>query len=278
MRPLEPLLQTNKIDTLVFVPDGALRSIPMAALNDREKFLIEKYAIAVTPGLTLMESRPVERGTASFMGSGLSEAVQGYPALPFVDAELKQLRDQFGGLPGASPNRLSDKPGRLRVLMNREFINDNVRKEFKDREFSIVHIASHGEFNGDVNKTFVLTYDQQLSLDDMEQLIRPAQLRDKPVEMLSLSACQTAAGDDRAALGLAGVAVKAGARSAFATLWCVDDEASTTLISEFYSGLYGTKHSSKAQALRSAQLKLLGDARFSHPCLWAPYLIIGNWL
>ena len=262
IRPLEPLLEANKIDTLVFVPDGALRTIPMAAFNDRQKFLVEKYAIAVTPGLTLMEPRRMTYENPSLMTSGLSEAVQGYPALPFVASEIKDLNDRFHG----------------RTLVNRDFVVSNVQKEFKDREYSVVHIASHGEFDGDVRKTFVLTYDGRLSLDMIERLIRPAQLRDKPVEMLSLSACQTAAGDDRAALGLAGVAVKAGARSAFATLWFVNDEASTLLVSEFYAELFDPKHPSKAQALRSAQMKLLGDSRYSHPCLWAPYLIIGNWL
>lgn len=262
IRPLEPVLNERKIDTLVFVPDGALRTVPMAAFHDRQKFLIEKYAVAVTPGLTLMEPRRMNAETPSFMASGLSDAVQGYPALPFVAAEMQQLNDRFHG----------------RTLMNRDFVVGNVEKEFKDREYSIVHIASHGEFNNDGRKTFVLTYDNRLSLDMLEQLIRPAQLRDRPVEMLSLSACQTAAGDDRAALGLAGVAVKAGARSAFATLWFVNDEASTILVSEFYSQLFDPKRPSKAQALRAAQMKLLAEPRNSHPCLWAPYLIIGNWL
>ena len=96
--------------------------------------------------------------------------------------------------------------------------------------------------------------------------------------MLSMSACQTAAGDDRAALGLAGVAVKAGARSAFATLWCVNDEASMQLVTDFYQALRSQPDLSKAQALRLAQLKLLSEPRTRHPCLWAPYLIIGNWL
>ena len=262
IRPLEALFAAGKIDTLVFVPDGALRTVPMAAFHDREKFLIEKYAIAVTPGLTLMEPRRMAGGNPAIMSSGLSEAVQGYAALPFVAAELQQLGERFHG----------------RTLLNRDFLASNVRKEFKQQDYSVVHIASHGEFNGDVHKTFVLTYDARFSLEDLERLITPAKLRDKPVEMLALSACQTAAGDDRAALGLAGVAVKAGARSAFATLWFVNDEASTTLISEFYTTLFAAPRPSKAQALRTAQLKLLADPRYAHPCLWAPYLIIGNWL
>lgn len=262
IRPLEPLLTAGKIDTLVFIPDGALRAVPMAAFHDRRQFLIEKYAIAVSPGLTLMEPRAMDQTTATLMASGLSESVQGFPALPAVVAEMKQLDERM----------------KTRTFMNRDFLKADVEKEFKSKDYSVVHIASHGEFSGDVRKTFVLTYDSRMNLDEMEKMIRPAQLRDKPVEMLSLSACQTAAGDDRAALGLAGVAVKAGARSAFATLWCVNDEASAKLIADFYGELFGRNYSSKAKALRKAQLNLLGDPRYSHPCLWAPYLIIGNWL
>ena len=129
-----------------------------------------------------------------------------------------------------------------------------------------------------MKKTFVLTYDSRFTLDALEKLLSPTQLRQDPVEMLTLSACQTAAGDDRAALGLGGVAVKAGARSAFASLWFVSDQASTTLVGEFYTLLRDEVKISKAQALQRAQIKLLKDERFAHPCLWAPYLIIGNWL
>lgn len=265
IRPLDPLLAEHKIDTLVFIPDGALRTIPMAALHDRQKFLVEKYAVAVTPGLTLMEPRPIARENLTLMASGLSDSVQGYPALPFVDSELKQVGELY----------------RAKPMMNRAFLADNVTKEFDEHSYSIVHIASHGEFSGDVNKTFVLTYDDHFTLDALEKLIRPSQLRDHPVELLTLSACQTAAGDDRsdrAALGLAGIAVKAGARAAFATLWNVSDQASTNLVTEFYTTLRDQPQLSKAQALQKAQVNLLGDERFSHPCLWAPYLIIGNWL
>lgn len=266
IRPLEPLLAKNGVDTLVFIPDGALRTIPMAALQDGDKFLIEKYAIAITPGLTLMEPTPTKRMKVLLMANGLTEARQyqgqDFPALPNVKTEIDGLQKIFGG----------------KTLMNAAFENDNLKKVFDAQPFSIVHIASHGEFNGDISKTFVLTYDKALKMDDLERLLRPAQLRDQPVELLCLSACETAAGDDRAALGLAGVAVKAGARSAFATLWCVNDEASATLISDFYSQLQRDPNISKAKALQKAQVRLLTQPRTSHPCLWAPYLIIGNWL
>jgi CHAT domain-containing protein len=164
------------------------------------------------------------------------------------------------------------------VLLNQAFSDSKLKEEFADQQFSVVHIASHGQFDHDVNRTFILTYDAKLTLDDLETLIRPSEFRGKPVELLALSACQTAAGDDRAALGLAGVAVKAGARSALATLWFVNDQASTFLISEFYSQWSRQGSVSKAKALQLAQQKMLADRRYHHPCYWAPYVVIGNWL
>ena len=260
IKPILPLVDNSKIDTLVFVPDGALRTIPMAALSDGNHFLIEKFAIATTPGLTLMEPKPLNAEKGNLIINGLSDSVQGFAPLSYVPDEVKKLNALYGG-----PE-----------LMNAKFIQPNVDKEFAKDSYSIVHIASHGHFDADARKTFVLTYDGKLSLDELERMIRPSQMKDQPVELLTLSACQTAAGDDRAALGLAGIAVKAGARSAFATLWFVNDEASSILVGSFYTNLHGGM--SKAKALQKAQIALLSDPRYGHPCYWAPYLIIGNWL
>ena len=263
IKPLEPLMVKAKLDTMVFVPDGALRTVPMAALHDGDKFLIEKYAVAVTPGLELMEVKPAERVLPHVMIRGLSEAREGFPPLLNVPKEVDEIEKLYGGAD---------------TSMNEQFLHDPMGAKLQQEPFTIVHLASHGHIDNDVRKSFVLTFDKHLTLDDLESYIRPGQLRDHPLELLTLSACQTAAGDDRAALGLAGVAVKAGARSAFATLWSINDAASTELVGDFYTAL--TKHPelSKAQALQTAQKKLLSQARYSHPCYWAPYLIIGNWL
>ena len=263
IKPLEPLIANGRLDTMVFVPAGALRTIPMATLHDGEKFLIEKYAVAVTPGLELLEAKPAARVQARVMISGLAEEKEGFAALVNVPAELAHLEKIY-------PQNVT--------LLNRAFLHDAVGNKLRAEQFTIVHIASHGHFDGDVRKSFVLTFDQRLTLDDLERFIRPAQLRDQQLELLTLSACQTAAGDDRAALGLAGVAVKAGARSAFATLWFVNDAASTQVVGEFYTALTTHPEMSKAQALQVAQKKLLAQLRYAHPCYWAPYLVIGNWL
>ena len=197
------------------------------------------------------------------MISGLTDAVQNFQALPAVQREVERLGKLY-------PQN--------ETLMNNDFMKVRVTEKFTGEPFTIVHIASHGHIDSDVRKSFVLTHADKLTLDDLEKLIRPGQLADKPLELLTLSACQTAAGDDRAALGLGGVAVKAGARSAFATLWCVNDEASAMLIADFYTELTAPAGNTKAQALQTAQRRLLANPRYAHPCFWAPYLIIGNWL
>ncbi len=262
IRPIEKTLAEREVDTLLFVPDAALRTVPLQALHDGRGFLVSKFAVAVTPGLTLMDAQPIQRERAKVMLNGLSRATQGYSALSWVPSELESIRKLYGG----------------RVLQNTDFSVDKVAKEFRNEQYSIVHVASHTEFRPESRETFLLSYDKLISLDDLERFIRPSQFRGRPVELITLSACETAAGDDRAALGLAGVAVKAGARSALATLWFVNDHSSSLLVSEFYRALHDTPGISKAKALQIAQTQMLGDRRYSHPCYWAPYLLIGNWL
>ncbi len=268
IRPIEPMLDAAAVDTLVFVPDGALRTVPMGALNDGKQFLIARYAIAVSPGLALMDPRPIRRTGVHVLEAGISESVGGFPALNFVPAELTSLHQQFGGT----------------ELLNEGFTKPRLKQELNDTNFSVVHIASHAQFSGDINHTFLVTYGAgpnqagRLTLDELSRYIQPSRLRDQPIELLTLSACQTAAGDDRAALGLAGVAIKAGARSALATLWSVNDQAAEELISNFYTELRQDPTLSKAKVLQRAQLKLLQDPRYRHPCYWSPFLVIGNWL
>ncbi|MBI3988966.1 MAG: CHAT domain-containing protein [candidate division NC10 bacterium] len=261
IRPLEPDLASLPIDTLVFVPDGPLRTIPMAALHDGQRFLISKYAVAITPGLDLTDPRPLQRERVKVLAVGLTESVQGFPPLPYVSLELEALQRLYGA------NR----------LVNQDFLVSSVEKELKEEPFTIVHIASHGQFSSDVAKTFLLTFDDKLTMDRLDQSVGLLRFRDEPLELLTLSACETAAGDDRAALGLAGVAVKAGARSALATLWYINDQASSILIAEFYQQLQDPSVS-RAIALQRAQLKLLNNPRYQHPGYWSPFLLINNWL
>lgn len=261
VRPLEQVLASGEIDTLVIVPDGSLRTIPMAALHDGSQFLIAKYAVATTPGLFLTDPHPFERTQVTLLASGLTEGTQGFPPLPHVKAELTKVRSFYGG----------DQ------LMNSKFLTARLEQELRDHPISVLHIASHGRFEKEVGRSFVLTYDDKLTMERLDEYVGLLKFRKEPLELLTLSACETAAGDDRAALGLAGVAIKAGARSALATLWSINDDASSKLVVEFYRQLHD-RRVSKATALQRAQLTIMAEIGYEHPAYWSPFLILNNWL
>lgn len=261
IRPLENDLKTVTVDTLVFVPDGLLRTIPMAALHDGSQFLINRYPIAITPSLILTDPQPVNREGVKLLSLGVTESVQGFAGLPYVAEELNAIKDLYGG----------------EILLNDQFNLTSVEEVLKKEPYSIIHIASHGQFGGDVDDTFLLAFDEKFTMGRFGEYVGLYRFREEPLDLITLSACETAAGDDRAALGLAGVAVRAGARSALATLWHVNDPASYELVVEFYRQLLDPTVS-RAAALQAAQLKLLNDLRYDHPGYWAPFLLINNWL
>ena len=261
VRPIEAELTRLHINTLVFVPDGALRTIPLAALHDGTGFLIQKFAVALTPGLNLTDPHPINRETVRFLSTGLTHAVQGFPALPYVAEEMGAIRDLYRG----------DQ------LLNSEFQATSLERELRDGQFGVLHIATHGKFSTDANESFLLTFDGKLTVNQLDRLVGLYRFRQEPLELLTLSACQTGVGDDHAALGLAGIAIKAGARSAIATLWFINDEASAALITEFYRQLRNPSMS-KAVALQQAQTKLLADRVYEHPAYWSPFLLLNNWL
>jgi CHAT domain-containing protein len=194
----------------------------------------------------------------------LTQAEQDYPALRSVSREINEVRAVYP----------------CRELLDDQFTQDKFQQDLDRSRYGIVHIATHGEFKSDSAQTFILTHGGRMDLDALSQLITPNQYRGAPVQLLTLSACETAAGDDRAALGLGGVALKAGARTVMATLWSVNDRVSAELVGDFYRRLHQSGDRAKAAALRGAQLQFLGDAkfrRFRHPCYWSAYLIIGDW-
>ena len=261
MAPMEKDFQRRGINTLVVVSDQSLRTIPLSVLHDGKGFLVNKYAIATTPGLKLTDPVPLHRDNLKVLLSGLSVPVQGFPALQYVQGELEEIQDLYVG----------------ELLMNRDFVTSSLSDALQNTAYSVTHIASHSVFTGDVGGSYILTYDDRITVDQLGQYAALSRNRDKPIELLTLSACQTAAGDDRAALGLAGVAIKSGARSALATLWAINDQASALLVTEFYRQLQD-KNLSKAQALQRAQTKLMQNVRYRHPGYWSPFLLIGNWM
>ena len=262
IQPIEPLWTDAGIDTLVFVPDGALRTIPLAALHDGTQFLIKKYAVATTPGVTLTDPRPLDRKGIKLLSVGITEAVQDFPPLPHVSLEVETIHKLFGGT----------------VLMNENFLMSGVEQELKTQPYSVLHIASHGQFQSESKDTFLLAYDGKMTMDKLEGYVGLLRFREEPLALITLSACETAAGDDRAALGLAGVAIKAGARSALASLWFLDDQASSQLVTEFYQQLHDDSVASTAMALQRAQIKFLEHPEYNHPAYWAAFLLLNNWL
>lgn len=264
IRPLEADLAQADVQTLVFVLDGVLRNLPMSALYDGNQYLAEKYSIAVTPGLELLESKSLKRGQQlKVLTVGLSEARQGFNPLPGVEVELSEIRTQVDS----------------EVLLNQEFTENNVQTAMDEAPFPIVHFATHGTFSSNADDTFILTWDDQINVNELNNLLQSNELSSsEPIELLVFSACETATGDSRAALGIAGVAVRAGARSTMASLWSVSDEATSELMALFYQEL-ANPEVTKAEALRRAQMSILQNPKYrGHPYFWAPFILVGNWL
>lgn len=294
LQPLEPLLQAEGIHTLVVVPDGVLRLLPYGALFDGERFAIEKYAVVTAPALSLTRSVAERRQQPRMLLAGLAEPgpvvdhlpkwvmqmLSGTPtrtltrdetrqalALPGVRQEVQQLQKLGERLP-------SD------VLLNEAFTLEQFSQRFQTGQYSVVHIASHGVFSSTAAESFLMLHDGLLTIDGLQQLLRSERLRRRPIELLALSACQTAEGDDRAPLGLSGAALKAHAGAALGTLWPVSDEAAMQLMSGFYtrlSGPPGAAAPTKAEALQQAQRSLLAEPRFRHPFYWAAFILVGSW-
>ena len=262
LQPLMADLELQQPQTLVFVLDGLLQTIPMSVLYDGKQYLLEKYAIALTPGLRLLnlqtDSKPL-----SFLAGGISRYLQvgnlSFSPLTNVPSEIATV----GQLDNA--------------LLNRQFTPSNLVKQLNQTSASVVHLATHGQFRANPQETFLLMWQKLLTIDEFSSVIQSRRkLYLNPIKLLVLSACDTATGDRRAALGLAGVAVRSGALSTLATLWQVNDESTAELMKHFYHHL---QHQPKAEALRQAQLELWqrADKDWEVPAFWSAYVMIGNW-
>ncbi|KAM3106837.1 CHAT domain-containing protein [Phormidesmis sp. 146-33] len=277
IRPIAKDLAQSQVKTLVFVLDGVLRGVPIAALHDGQQYLIEQYSIALSPGLQLLPPRWQRRSPGVAVPSdqlqtlvgGVSEARQGFSPLPGVVREMEQIS-------ALVPTN---------VLLNKAFTRTQFESKVESVPFPIVHLATHGQFSSEAEKTFLLTWDGRINVKEFDQLLEGRNRRDRsPIELLILSACQTATGDKRAALGLAGVAVRSGARSTIATLWSVQDNSTAILMAQLYEELR-QPGMTIAEALRQAQLKVLRGSGepasrtpdYQQPFYWAPFVLVGNW-
>ncbi|MEM9163431.1 MAG: CHAT domain-containing protein, partial [Cyanobacteria bacterium P01_F01_bin.4] len=269
IRPFESDLAQQQIQTLVFVSDGALRNVPMAVLSKAQRFLIEDYAIALSPGLQLPQAQPLSEVKPGAIAYGLSEirtdfsAHQGFAPLVNVETELAAIETQVGS----------------RQFLNQAFTSKALQALGINYAAPVVHLATHGQFSADPDETFLLAWDRRITLNDFSNLLenQGSQTAD-PIELLILSACKTANGDNRATLGLAGIAIQSGARSTIASLWSVDDQATAEIMQHLYQQLGQlTPNTSRADILRQAQIELLKTPGYQAPFYWAPYVLVGNW-
>ncbi|MEL7039233.1 MAG: CHAT domain-containing protein [Cyanobacteria bacterium J06592_8] len=262
-QPLESQLKGD--ETLVFVLDGQLRNLPMSVLYDGQQYLVEKHPVVIEPGLQLLDPKPINR-PLNALSAGLVEPPeefrQQFAALNNVPQELQKIQDV-----GVDSQQ----------LLNEEFNRDNLEKQMSSNSFKVIHLATHGQFSSQAEKTFILASDGPINIQQLEDLFRSReQNRSRIIDLLVLSACETAPGDNRAVLGLAGVAVRAGARSTVASLWSLSDESAVEFMGYFYTSLIQGK--SRAEALRQAQLAFLQQKnKYDAPLFWAPYILVGDW-
>ncbi|MEO1431369.1 MAG: CHAT domain-containing protein [Cyanobacteria bacterium J06633_8] len=262
VKPLEADLAASEIKTLTFVLDGSLKNVPLAALHDGEQYLIEKYNLALAPGMQLLDPQPLASQKMQVLIGALSEGRQGFVPLPGVKKEVEKINTEIS----------------TQVLINQNFTSKALQKQISKTPFPVIHLATHGEFSSKAEDTFVLTWDNRLNVKELGNILQSRQQRTtNPIELLVLSACKTASGDKRAPLGLAGVAVRSGARSTIASLWAVDDEATSQMMVDFYEQI-NQPEVTKAEALRKAQIKILQQSKFQHPYYWAAFVLVGNWL
>ncbi|MBO9997597.1 MAG: CHAT domain-containing protein [Cyanobacteria bacterium SID2] len=243
--PLASELERQQIDTLIFCLGDGLRSMPLEVLYDGNQFLIETYSISRIPGFNLFDTQPADLRNGRVLAMGASE-FENLSPLPAIPVELASIVPRLW--PGAT-------------FLNENFTVENLQRQRQQGDYNIVHLATHARFvSGDPSRSYIQFWRDSLSLSEMRAL----QWNDPPVELLVLSGCETAQGDEEAEMGFAGLAVYAGVPSVVASLWTVSDTGAMLMMSEFYAQLKTAP--TKAEALRRTQLAALrGQLRFENP-------------
>jgi CHAT domain-containing protein len=282
LAPIEKDLQAKQINNLVFIMDAGLRSIPLAALHDGKGFIVEGYSVGLMPSLSLTDTRYRDIKDVQVLAMGASQFTD-QKALPAVPVELNAIASQLW---------------KGQSFLNDAFTLDNLKSARGRVPFGIIHLATHAEFKaGQPNNSYIQLWNTKLPLDQLRQL----RFNNPPVELLVLSACRTAVGDESVELGFTGLAVQAGVKSALGSLWYVSDEGTLGLMTSFYEQL--KQAPIKAEALRQAQLAMLkgevrsqagklvtsrgsfplppelaqlGDKDLTHPYYWSAFTLIGN--
>jgi CHAT domain-containing protein len=282
LAPLEKDLQAEQINNLVFIMDSGLRSIPLAALHDGKGFIVERYSVGLMPSLSLTDTRYFDVKKASVLAMGAARFTDQNP-LPAVPVELSVITGQLW---------------RGKSFLNEAFTLSNLKSARSSQPYRIIHLATHADFQqGKPSNSYIQLWNTKLPLDQLRQL----GWNNPPVELLILSACRSAIGDDSVELGFTGLAVQAGVKSAMGSLWYVSDEGTLALMTQFYERLKQAPN--KAEALRQAQLAMikgevrlqggnlitshssiplppqlarLGDKDLTHPYFWSAFTMVGN--
>ena len=262
---IEPLKAdiTPEIKTLVFVLDGMLRNIPMAVLYNGTDYLIDHYAIALTPGLQLLNPKPSLTASTALAG-GVSKKLPGFSPLKNVPQELNTVANNFSS----------------KKLLDDQFQTTSFTQNINTQLYSVIHLATHGQFSSNPNKTFIRLWDAPLGIKKFSLLLQNREVdTQKLIDLLVLSACETSRGDDFASLGLAGLAVRTGVSSTLASLWQISDRSTPFLMEKFYQYWQDNPDINKAEALRRAQIELRSqtDKDWDVPYYWAAYTLVGKW-
>ncbi|MGK7895426.1 MAG: CHAT domain-containing protein [Xenococcus sp. (in: cyanobacteria)] len=258
--PIENILQTQEIKTLVFILDRFLHHLPMAVLHDGNQYLIEKYNIALSPGLNLLPPKTLKETELSLLIGGVTQARQGFAALPEVRPEIAQISQIIPST----------------ILLDAEFTPQSLQKQLNNSPFSILHLTSYTQFSSNAENTFVLTGSDRLDLSHWSNL-RTRTYTPETLKLLVLSAGQIVEEDSRAILGLTGIAICSGAESIVSTVWLIREPSTVNLLQEFYR-LLTQANISPAEALRQAQISLLTNPQYQHPYYWSSFVLVGNWL
>jgi CHAT domain-containing protein len=272
IRPFKSKLKDSQAQTLVFVSDGDLRKIPMSTLLDKETgaFLIDQYPIAITPGVNLLGSKTYPRNQLKALIGGLTS-----PLTAPVVAQGSQF--SFENLAAVQPeiDLIVKNLPKSKVLKGSNFTAQQIQKEIQGNPYPIVHFATHGNFSSDPRGTFFVTDKGAImTINDLQSILQQ-QDGTGGLDLIVFSACQTASGDRRATLGMAGAAIRSGASSTLASLWAVNDTSTAELMGDFYESLTQDSQISKAKALQIATQKVRRN--HPHPSFWSPFIIVGNW-
>ena len=289
VRPISSALEEQQVESIGFVMDTGLRTMPLAALHDGEHYLVENYSLGLMPTFSLTDFKAqedvvdVDFKTARVLAMGASRFAN-QPDLPAVSAEVSLITQ--GKWEGDA-------------FLNEDFVLENLQTQIKGQDYGVVHLATHASFeSGDMEKSYIQLWDEKLALDDIGDL----GLNEANIGLIILSACNTALGDRASEYGFAGFAVTAGSQSALASLWPVNDEGTLGFMSQFYDEL--RQAPVRSEALRQAQIRLIqgevgidsgvvydaigdeiavlpslaesGRWDFSHPFFWSAFTMIGN--